>query len=170
MAKFTLLHLKNYFQNKFYPYTHSDAVYTDDEEKITLTSFLKELSNKIESLPSGSDEGGTNNYPNLVNKPSINGVELVGNKTTSDLNISIPEIPSKISQLENDKGYITNTKCESLLNNKIDKIENMGLSENSYTNEDKNKLSAMPKIIFSNIIPESLEENTICFVYEEAEQ
>lgn len=25
--------IKNYFGNKLYPYTHMDAVYTDDEEK-----------------------------------------------------------------------------------------------------------------------------------------
>lgn len=41
-------------------------------------------------FPSSSG-GGTgsanNNYQNLENKPSINGVELIGNKTTADLNI-----------------------------------------------------------------------------------
>ena len=30
---------------------------------------------------------GTNDYNDLVNKPSINGVELVGDKTTEELDI-----------------------------------------------------------------------------------
>ena len=33
--------------------------------------------------------GGTNNYTSLYNKPSINGVVLTGNKTTSDLHIAV---------------------------------------------------------------------------------
>jgi hypothetical protein len=35
----------------------------------------------------GSGGGGTSNYNDLTNKPSINGVTLSGNKTTSDLGI-----------------------------------------------------------------------------------
>ena len=35
----------------------------------------------------GSGGGGTSNYNDLTNKPSINGVTLSGNKTTSDLSI-----------------------------------------------------------------------------------
>ena len=36
----------------------------------------------------GSGGGGTSNYSQLTNKPSINGVTLVGNKTSADLSIS----------------------------------------------------------------------------------
>ena len=39
--------------------------------------------------------GGTNNYNDLTNKPQINGVELQGNKTTSNLNISYNDIGNK---------------------------------------------------------------------------
>jgi hypothetical protein len=35
--------------------------------------------------------GGTTNYEDLTNKPSINGVSLVGNKTTEELQIIFPE-------------------------------------------------------------------------------
>ena len=35
----------------------------------------------------GGGTGGTSNYPDLANKPQINGVELVGNKTSEDLGI-----------------------------------------------------------------------------------
>lgn len=37
---------------------------------------------------SGGGGGGSSDYNNLLNKPQINGVELSGNKTTSDLGIS----------------------------------------------------------------------------------
>lgn len=36
----------------------------------------------------GGGGGGTSNYNDLTNKPKINGVELSGNKTSSDLKIS----------------------------------------------------------------------------------
>lgn len=35
----------------------------------------------------GGGTSGTSNYPDLANKPQINGVELVGNKTSEDLGI-----------------------------------------------------------------------------------
>lgn len=58
-------------------------------------------------------EGGTTNYNDLTNKPSINSVTLTGNKTTTDLNI-------KTSDLVNDAGFITNadipTKTSDLIN------------------------------------------------------
>ena len=60
---------------------------------------------------------GTNDYTELINKPSINGVELNGNKTTSDLGIIIP---TATSDLTNDSGFITSadvpTKTSELTN------------------------------------------------------
>ena len=60
---------------------------------------------------------GTNDYTELINKPSINGVELNGNKTTSDLGIIIP---TATSELTNDSGFITSadvpTKTSDLTN------------------------------------------------------
>lgn len=54
-----------------------------------------------------SSSTGTTNYEQLTNKPKINNVELVGNKTTSDLGIVIPEIPTNVSAFTNDAGYLT---------------------------------------------------------------
>lgn len=69
--------------------------------------------------------GGTTDYNKLRNKPTINGVEVVGELTSEDLNIKIPdtsgfatkeelsgkadksEIPTKTSQLMNDSEFIT---------------------------------------------------------------
>lgn len=39
------------------------------------------------TLAEGGGGGGTSDYTDLINKPSINSVELSGNKTTSDLGI-----------------------------------------------------------------------------------
>lgn len=45
------------------------------------------LAKKYTDEHSGGGAGGTSNYNDLTNKPSINGVELIGDKTLSDLNI-----------------------------------------------------------------------------------
>ena len=52
----------------------------------TLNGNLTSITNLIGSLSSGGS-GGTSNYNDLSNKPSINGVTLSGNKTTSDLGL-----------------------------------------------------------------------------------
>ena len=49
------------------------------------TQHKDNLVNAINDLEGGS--GGTSDYTELNNKPSINGVTLVGNKTTEDLGI-----------------------------------------------------------------------------------
>lgn len=41
------------------------------------------------SAPSGGGGSGTNDYESLLNRPSINGVELTGNKSLGELGISI---------------------------------------------------------------------------------
>lgn len=47
---------------------------------------------------------GTMDYTELINKPSINSVELNGNKTLEDLGINMP---TELSELTNDVGFIT---------------------------------------------------------------
>ncbi|MBQ7257767.1 MAG: hypothetical protein IJS60_08755 [Abditibacteriota bacterium] len=49
------------------------------------------------------------NYNTLTNKPSINGVSLVGNKTTEDLNIDMSGKVDKVTTTsDNDRVYIVN--------------------------------------------------------------
>ena len=60
-------------------------------------------------------DSGANNYNNLSNKPSINGVVLEGNKTSKDLDI---DIPTKVSDLQNDSGFIT-TETDPVFGNSV---------------------------------------------------
>ena len=47
---------------------------------------------------------GMIDYGRIINKPKINGVTLEGNLSTEDINIFIPQ---RVSELQNDAGYIT---------------------------------------------------------------
>lgn len=80
-----------------------------------MTDITVEIKKNVNNIDvSVEKKGGTLNYNELENKPSINGVELVGNKTTADLGIEVDtsnlatkdEIPTKTSQLENDSLFI----------------------------------------------------------------
>ena len=55
---------------------------------------------EIVEVGGGSGEGGTTNYNQLTNKPKINNIELIGNKTLQELNLASLD---DIQALENDK-------------------------------------------------------------------
>lgn len=68
----------------------------------------------VVKYPTGGGEGGTSDYTELTNKPSINNIELVGNKTLDSLGIqakgdyaSSSDIPTNVSDLNNDSNFIT---------------------------------------------------------------
>lgn len=71
----------------------------NDDGEITYESEITILQALLENVVGG----GIADYDNLTDKPKINGVELQGNKTSSELGIA-----TKTSELENDSGYITN--------------------------------------------------------------
>lgn len=88
------------------------------------------ISGQIDTKDYLDDEGGTSggNYENLDNKPSINGVTLIGNKTAIDLGISQP---TKTSQLTNDSNFVvdanyvhTDNNFTNALLSKLNGIEN----------------------------------------------
>lgn len=56
------------------------------------TTNILDLNNRIDALEKNSGGGGSSNYNDLTNKPSINGVTLSGNKTTSDLGINATNV------------------------------------------------------------------------------
>jgi len=67
-----------------------DGVPYNDPPQSRIEYLLLELKEAIEA-GGGGGGGGTTNYNLLNNKPSINGVTLTGNKTTSDIGIDEDE-------------------------------------------------------------------------------
>ena len=61
--------------------------------------------NKKEIVTFEENTGGTSNYEYLTNKPQINSIELVGNKTSSEL------------KLQGEMEALSNIDIENLLNN-----------------------------------------------------
>ena len=82
----------------------------------------KQLEGSVTKLPSMKE----NNYNNLENLPSINGVTLKGDKTPQDLLF-------KTSQIENDSEYINRTELEESIK---DKVEGATLNGNEVTKEN----------------------------------
>ena len=80
-----------------------DQLRLSKQDKLTAGNGIKIENNVISS-------SGTIDYELLENKPQINGVELLGNKSLTDLGI---DIPAKTSELENDSGFIDDTAFEN---------------------------------------------------------
>ena len=113
-------------------YVHTDNNFTN-ADKSKLDNI--DMSTKQDTLVSGTNiktinnqsilgsgnitiqggSGGTSDYTDLSNKPSINGVELSGNKTNSQLGI-----PTKTSDLTNDSGFLT-SESEPAFNSSVAK-------------------------------------------------
>lgn len=85
-----------------------DQLRLSKQDKLTAGSGIKIENNVISA--SGGGIGGTTDYELLENKPQINGVELLGNKSLTNLGIYIP---TKTSELENDSGFIDDTAFEN---------------------------------------------------------
>ena len=92
--------------------------------------------NKFIVRPVGIEE-----YRQLQGKPSINNVELVGNKTSEDLGINIP---TKYSDLYDDIGYVT---FEHLVENYYSKSETYSKNETNILLESKADVGSVPSVI-----------------------
>ena len=87
----------------------------------TPTGTLESLKigDEVYAVPSGGG-GGTSDYLPLNNKPQINGVTLIGNKTTEDLNLDYndlknrPTIPS--AQIQSDWEQTDSSKLDFIKN------------------------------------------------------
>lgn len=119
--------------------------------------------------------GGTTDYTDLTNKPSINGVVLTGNKTTSDLGIeenvqadwdeadttapsyikNKPNIPAGVVVDTTYDGTSQNaqagTAVAQAISTKVDKVTGKGLSANDFTNADKTKLDGIESGAEANV-------------------
>lgn len=89
-----------------------NLTYTGD--KLTLKSGATTLSEV--TITEWTGEAGTTDYLALNNKPTINNVQLTGNKSLTDLGINIP---TKVSTLTNDSNYQTNTQVTNAITSAI---------------------------------------------------
>ena len=71
----------------------------------------------------------SNNYENMNHKPQINGVELVGNKTSEELGLG--------------GDYVTREELADDLKGKVDAEEGKGLSSNDFSSDEKEKLEGI---------------------------
>ena len=97
---------------------------------------------KMDSLIAAILKGENYDYVQLMNKPSINGYTLEGNKTNAQLGI-----PTKTSDITNDSGFVEDKNYVHTDNNyttadknsvatigdKVDKVTGKGLSTNDLT-------------------------------------
>ena len=114
------------------PISHLEKVITGQEEPI---SHLE----KIIALYGGSGGSGTNNYNVLLNKPSINGVTLTGNKTLADLKLLYEEeitTPSNSWSIQHN----LNTEWYKLFINIIDSDNDIIYGDIDVDNSTKNLL------------------------------
>ena len=87
-----------------------DQLKISKQDKLTAGDNITIDENNVISATGGGGSGGTTDYELLENKPQINGVELLGNKSLTDLGI---DIPTKTSDLENDSGFIDGDALEN---------------------------------------------------------
>lgn len=72
--------------------------------------------------------GGVDDYEDLGHLPKINNIELIGNKTSSDLGLAnSSDVPTSTSQLTNDSNFVSDS--------------NYVHTDSNYTSDEKNKLS-----------------------------
>ena len=76
-----------------------DQLRLSKQDKLTAGDGITIDENNVISA-SGGGSGGTTDYELLENKPQINGVELVGNKSLSELGIEIPAKDKKYELIE----------------------------------------------------------------------
>ena len=113
--------------------------------------------------------GGTRSYNLLENKPKINNVELVGNKSLDDIGVSsaiqtevariVADAPEDFDTLKEMSDWIATHEDDAAAMNsailqnasdisgledtKVDKVSGKGLSENDYTTTEKSKLAGL---------------------------
>ena len=74
----------------------TDFVMFQDQEPDLLFCLTMDSAISVASIDEGGGGSGTSNYNALDNKPQINGVTLIGNKSSSDLNIyDVPAVTSE---------------------------------------------------------------------------
>ena len=112
------------------PISHLEKTIAGQEQPI---SHLE----KIIALYGGS--GGTTNYDDLTNKPSINGIDLVGNKTLVDLKLLYEEEITMASNIWSIQHNL-NTEWYKLFINIIDDNNDIVFGDIDVANSTNNLL------------------------------
>ena len=120
--------------DEIYPVSHTEKVIAGQEPAI---SHLEQIIVKYGS--GGNSSGGTTNYNDLLNKPSINGIYLVGNKTLSDLKLLYEEEITTASNSWNIQHNL-NTEWYKLFINIIDSDNNIIYGDIDVANSTNNLL------------------------------
>ena len=116
---------------EIFPVSHLERFIAGEEPPI---SHLEKTIAKY-----GSGGNGTNNYNALLNKPSINGVTLTGNKTLADLKLLYEEeiiTPSNSWSIQHN----LNTEWYKLFINIIDSDNDIIYGDIDVANSTKNLL------------------------------
>ena len=114
------------------PETHLEKVIAGQESPVTHLEH-------VIALYGGSGGSGTNNYNALLNKPSLNGVSITGNKTLVDLKLLYEE---EIITASNSWSiqHNLNTEWYKLFINIIDSNDDIVFGDIDVTNSTKNLL------------------------------
>lgn len=77
--------------------SNSDVILSQIRQRLEI---LYQMVDELEAGGGGGGGGGTTNYNNLTNKPAIEGQQLVGNKTASDLGLATTsELNGKVDKV-----------------------------------------------------------------------
>ena len=108
---------------------------TAEEEDVASGKYFV---NRSGVLTQGTNEGGSHDYEELENKPSINNVELIGNKTTSDLGIEIPTVPTNLSSFTDDLGSSPTHTHSQYLTSETEPMFNSSVAKDITSNDITN--------------------------------
>lgn len=87
----------------------SDGSVSAELKTETIESVISNNGSVTAEVSTGAGAGGTSDYEKLQNKPQINNIELVKNKTLDELGIQEKgDYPNEV---------LTNTEIEDLINN-----------------------------------------------------
>ena len=100
---------------------------------------MEQLTGTLSGAPNSND------YEKMNHKPQINGVELVGNKTSEELGLG--------------GDYVTRQELVDGLKSKVDAEEGKGLSSNDFSSEEKEKLEGIEAGAQKNVpVPAKVSE------------
>ena len=100
---------------------------------------MEQLTGTLSGAPNSND------YEKMNHKPQINGVELVGNKTSEELGMG--------------GDYATREELEEGLKGKVDAEEGKGLSSHDFSSEEKEKLEGIEDGAQKNVpVPTKVSE------------